>query len=206
MSAIRSKRIGILGGSFNPAHEGHVHISELALNRLDLDEVWWLVSPQNPLKPVVGMAPFEERIQSAKVTTAAEPRIVISDFEKIYGSRRTLTTLRRLKYTHPAHRFVWLMGADNLIQAHRWNQWAAIFKIVPIAVFARPTYSLRALSARAAKVFASDRVKEREANMLADLSPPAWVYLEIPLHPASSTEIRSSTNIEGTEAANGDNA
>lgn len=195
MSAVVSKRIGILGGSFNPAHEGHVHISELALDRLDLDEVWWLVSPQNPLKPVAGMAPFDERLEFAKAVTAAEPKIVISDFEKVYGSRRTLTTLRKLKSNHPAHRFVWLMGADNLIQAHRWNQWADIFKIVPIAVFARPSYSLRALSARAAKVFASDRAKEREAEMLADLKPPAWVYLKIPLHPASSAEIRATSDV-----------
>ena len=206
MSALISKRVGILGGSFNPAHEGHVHVSELALDSLGLDEVWWLVSPQNPLKSTEGMAPFEDRLEQAKSVTAAEPRIVISDFEKIYGSRRTLMTLRKLKRNHPAHRFVWLMGADNLIQAHRWNQWAEIFKIVPIAVFARPTYSLRALSACAAKFFASARVKEREADTLADLMPPAWVYLEIPLHPASSTEIRSSGKAEGTETANGKTA
>jgi nicotinate-nucleotide adenylyltransferase len=199
---LRYKRIGILGGSFNPVHEGHVHISELALDTLGLDEVWWLVSPQNPLKPVEGMAQFEDRLQQAKSMTSADPQIVISDFEKVYGSRRTLTTLRKLKQTHPAHQFVWLMGADNLIQAHRWNQWAAIFKIVPIAIFARPTYSLRALSACAAKVFASARVKERAADTLADLTPPAWVYLEIPLHPASSTEIRSSVKIEGPGAEN----
>ncbi len=196
MSSLISKRVGILGGSFNPAHEGHLHISELALDTLGLDEVWWLVSPQNPLKLAEGMAPFENRLEQAKSVTETEPRIVISDFEKIYGSRRTLMTLRKLKRNHPAHRFVWLMGADNLIQAHRWNQWAKIFKIVPIAVFTRPTYSLRALSACAAKLFASARVKEREADTLADLIPPAWAYLEIPLHPASSTEIRSSTGAD----------
>jgi nicotinate-nucleotide adenylyltransferase len=196
--SIGSKRIGILGGSFNPAHEGHVHISELALERLNLDEVWWLVSPQNPLKSVTGMAPFEDRMKSAKTATSAEPRIIISDFEKVHGSTRTLSSITKLKQTYPKHQFVWLMGADNLIQAHRWHRWTALFNIVPIAIFARPTYSLRALSACAAKNFAGARVREKKARALAEMKPPAWTYLEIPLHPASSTEIRLST-----EAANG---
>jgi nicotinate-nucleotide adenylyltransferase len=191
--SVGSKRIGILGGSFNPAHEGHVHISKLALGHLNLDEVWWLVSPQNPLKSVIGMAPFEDRINSAKSVISAEPRIIISDFEKVYGLTRTLSSLTRLKYTYPKHQFVWLMGADNLIQAHRWHRWTSIFKLVPIAVFARPTYSLRALSACAAKKFSGARVKKIKAGTLSEMKPPAWTYLEIPLHPASSTEIRSST-------------
>lgn len=198
MPFIGSKRIGILGGSFNPAHEGHVHISELALERLNLDEVWWLVSPQNPLKSVTGMAPFEDRMKSAEAATSAEPTIIISDFEKAHGSSRTLSSLTKLKHTYPKHQFVWLMGADNLIQAHRWHRWTSIFNIVPIAIFARPTYSLRALSACAAKIFAGARVKETKAGTLARMKPPAWTYLEIPLHPASSTEIRSFT-----EAADG---
>ncbi len=200
MPSIGSKRIGILGGSFNPAHEGHLHISELALERLILDEIWWLVSPQNPLKSITGMALFEDRMASAKAATSAKPEIIISDFEKVHGSNRTLSSLTKLKYTYPKHQFVWLMGADNLIQAHRWHRWTSIFDIVPIAVFARPTYSLRALSARAAKTFAEARVEEIKAGTLVEMKPPAWTYLEIPLHSASSTEIRSSA-----QAANGKN-
>ena len=115
------RRIGLLGGSFNPAHEGHLHISRQALRRLKLDVVWWVVSPQNPLKPTAGMAPFEERFASAARVAAAEPRIVVSDIERTLGTRFSIDTVESLKATHPDTRFVWVMGADNLLQAPRWT-------------------------------------------------------------------------------------
>ena len=184
------RRIGILGGSFNPAHQGHRHISLQALKRLRLDEVWWLVSPQNPLKPQVGMAPFEARIDSAK-TVADHPRIRVTDVEKGLGTTYTAETLARLVRRFPNHRFVWLMGADNLAQISRWNRWTRIFQTVPVAVFDRPTYSLGALSGRAARRFHRERIKESRAGRLADMRPPAWVFLHTPLNATSATALRA---------------
>ena len=135
-----ARRIGILGGSFNPAHDGHRHISLEALKRLRLDEVWWLVSPQNPLKPQEGMAPFEDRIEKAK-SVADHPRIRVTDIEKGFATTYTAETLARLCRRFPNQRFVWLMGADNLSQISRWNRWTRIFHTVPVAVFDRPSYS-----------------------------------------------------------------
>lgn len=185
-----ARRIGLLGGSFNPAHDGHVHISEMALKRLCLDQVWWLVTPQNPLKPVEGMAPFAERLKAARAFVT-DPRIVVTDYEARAGTRYTIDALERLVGEYRQKRFVWLMGADNLMEAHRWRRWTSIFHTVPIAVFARPTYSLRALSAKAVRRFAGARVAESQASALADMSPPAWVFLNIRLHDASATRIRA---------------
>ncbi|MBT4905881.1 MAG: nicotinate-nicotinamide nucleotide adenylyltransferase, partial [Rhodospirillaceae bacterium] len=130
----RGRRIGLLGGSFNPAHDGHRHISQLALARLGLDEVWWLVSPQNPLKSEAGMAPFESRLESAD-RIACDRRIRVSALEAELGTRYTADTLKALQNRYPAARFVWLMGADNLVQISRWRAWTQIFKTIPIAVF-----------------------------------------------------------------------
>ena len=136
-----------MGGSFNPAHGGHLHLSLLALEQLDLDEVWWLVSPQNPLKPVAGMAPFSVRLDQARRLADGHRRIVVSDLENRLGrSTYTADTLRTLRRRFPLLRFVWLMGADNLVQLRHWQRWREIFRAVPIAVFARPSYSLRALA------------------------------------------------------------
>ena len=118
------QRIGLLGGSFNPAHDGHVHISQCALKRLQLDQVWWLVTPQNPLKPSEGMAPFQERLETAR-SFVSDPRITVSDFEYRIGSRYTIDALDSLFRNYPGVRFVWLMGADNLLEAHRWHRWPA---------------------------------------------------------------------------------
>lgn len=184
------RRIGILGGSFNPAHEGHRHISLQALKRLRLDEVWWLVSPQNPLKSPAGMAPFEKRIESAK-SVADHPRIRVTDIEKDLGTTYTAETLARLVRRFPTLRFVWLMGADNLAQISRWNRWTRIFHTVPVAVLDRPSYSLGALSGRAARRFNRERIKESRAGRLADMRPPAWVFLHTPLNATSATELRA---------------
>ena len=190
-ASLRGRRIGLLGGSFNPAHEGHLHISHQALRRLKLDEIWWVVSPQNPLKPTEGMAPFAERFTSAESVAGADSRILVSDIERKLGTQFTVDTVMNLTQTYPDTRFVWVMGADNLRQAARWRDWRTFFRSVPIAVFARPTYSLRALVSKAARRFARARIRESRAGRLADMRAPAWVYLRIPLSSASATRIRT---------------
>jgi nicotinate-nucleotide adenylyltransferase len=187
----RRRRVGLLGGSFNPAHGGHLHVSLEALKRLDLDEVWWLVSPQNPLKPVRGMAPFAERFAGAERVASAHPRIRVTDLEARLGTRYTADTLLELKRRFPATRFVWLMGADILPQIRRWERWRDVFRTVPIAVFARPTYSIRGLSDLAARRFARRRVPPQAARGLAGMDPPAWVFFPTRLDTRSATEIRS---------------
>ncbi len=185
----RRRRIGLLGGSFNPAHRGHRHISLLALRMLDLDEIWWLVSPQNPLKPVQGMAPFADRLESAR-RVAHHPRIKITDIEARLGSQFTVQTLTALRTRFPRTRFVWLMGADNLRQIPLWESWNRIFALAPIAVFARPAYSLGALGGLAAQRYARNRVEPSRARHLAEMTPPAWVFFATRLDPLSATAIR----------------
>jgi nicotinate (nicotinamide) nucleotide adenylyltransferase/ribosome silencing factor RsfS/YbeB/iojap len=180
-----------LGGSFNPAHGGHLHLSLLALRHLDLDAVWWLVSPQNPLKPVAGMAPFALRLEQARRVAARYRAIVVSDLESRLKSRYTADTLAALRRRFPRLRFVWLMGSDNLFQLRRWERWTEIFRTVPIAVFDRAAYSLRALAELPARRFAGRRLPPAAARRLADAPPPAWVFFHSPLHPASATRIRA---------------
>lgn len=181
-----------MGGSFNPAHGGHLHLSLLALKYLDLDEIWWLVSPQNPLKPIRGMEPFSDRLEGARRHAALHPRIVVSDLESRLGrSRYTADTLKALTRRFPGLRFIWLMGADNLVQIPSWDRWVEIFRTAPIAVFDRPSYSLKALSGLAAKRFARNRVPVSEARRLAQMRPPAWVFFHTPLDTRSATKIRS---------------
>ena len=186
-----NRRIGLLGGSFNPAHAGHRYISMEALRRLDLDEVWWLVSPQNPLKPEAGMAPFNQRLAHA-ASVARHPRIRVSAIEAEMGTRYTADTLALLVRRFPAARFVWLMGADNLMQIPKWRDWSKIFKTVPIAVFARDSYDSGALSEIAAHRFRANRLPAHAAKVLADAAPPAWVYLRIRPHPAAATNLRQA--------------
>ncbi|MBH62490.1 MAG: nicotinic acid mononucleotide adenylyltransferase [Alphaproteobacteria bacterium] len=188
----RGPRVGLLGGSFNPAHLGHRHISLLALKRLHLDQIWWLVSPQNPLKPVAGMAPYADRLASAR-KIAGDRRIHISEAEADLGTRYTVDTLRGLRQRHPHNRFVWIMGADNLIQITKWHQWIEIFETVPVAVFDRPTYSFQALASTAAKRYARCRLKEHEGGTLADRAPPAWIFLWGSNDPTSATALRATS-------------
>jgi len=189
-NAHAGRRIGLLGGSFNPAHNGHLHISQLALDTLALDEVWWLVSPQNPLKSEDGMAPLDERLAQAR-DMASGTAILVTDIEREMGTRYSALTVQALKLKFPAVRFVWLMGADNMLQVHRWRVWTQLFNTVPVAVFARPTYSLRVANAKAARRFARHQMKSRRAAELADQNPPAWVYIRDRLDPTSATEIRN---------------
>ena len=187
----RRRRIGLLGGSFNPAHGGHRQLSLEALKRLRLDEVWWLVSPQNPLKPTAGMAPLSERLAEAR-RVAAHPRIRVSDVETRLGTRYTADTLARLVQVRRDAAFVWLMGADNLMQISRWKDWRRIFATVPIAVFDRPSYSLASLRAPAAQRFARARRGTASARRLAVAAPPAWIFVPMRLNPTSATAIRAA--------------
>ncbi len=183
------RAVGLLGGSFNPAHEGHRYISLEAIKRLGLNEVWWLVSPQNPLKPRAGMAPFAERLERAEAV-ARHPRLRVSDLEARLGTTYTAETLGRLA-AMPGQRFLWLIGADNLLQLPRWQHWERIFALAPIAVFDRAPYSQMAVSSRAGQRFAAARVAETAAHSLKDKATPAWTYIHLPPHPASSTAIRA---------------
>ena len=193
-----AQRIGILGGSFNPAHRGHLDISLKALRQLGLDQVWWLVSPQNPLKPADGMAPFAERLAAAR-RLARNPRIRVTDLEQRLGSRYTAESLKLLRRRFPETRFVWLMGADNLAQIAQWRDWQQIFHLVPIAVFARPSYCFKALAAKAARRFARYKLKEGAGRRLATSEPPAWMFVHGRLNPISATEIRRRRS--GTRSA-----
>ena len=181
-----------MGGSFNPAHGGHLHLSLLALRRLALDEVWWLVSLQNPLKPVAGMAPFTARLDQARQVAAEQGRIVVSDLESRLGrSRYTADTLKALRRRFPRWRFVWLMGADNLVQLRCWERWNEIFRTVPIAVFDRPSHSLKALTGLPARRYARQRVAISASRRLAEMKLPAWIFFHTRLDMTSATRIRS---------------
>ena len=178
-----------MGGSFNPAHEGHRHVSIEALKRLKLDEVWWLVAEQNPLKPVKGMAPFAARLRDASAF-AHHPRIRVLDIENRLGTHYTIDTLEALGAVFPRTRFVWLMGADNLAQIRHWKQWREIYALVPIAVLARPGYCRAALAELAANRFAHARLDASAAGGLARMKPPAWVFLWAKYDSSSATELR----------------
>ncbi len=188
-SATLGRRVGVLGGSFNPAHAGHVRISLLALSRLGLDELWWLVSPHNPLKEKDDLADFAVRFATAK-QWARHPRLYVSDLEYHSGSSFTADTLTMMRQRYPRARFVWIMGADNLVQIPHWRGWNHIFQSVPIAVFDRPAYSLAALCGQAAIRYRRWRLPTRQAGVLATMKPPAWVFLHDWLHPASASSIR----------------
>lgn len=185
-------RVGLLGGSFNPAHDGHRHISLEAHKRLRLDEVWWLVSPQNPLKGVDDMAPMGTRISEAR-QVARSAQIQVTDIEARLGTRYTVDTVAALKNRFADTKFVWLMGADNLLQMPKWRDWETLIRSVPIAVFTRSSYSRKALAGVAAQRFAEFRLPERAATELVDHTPPVWVFLHISPHPASATRIRQKS-------------
>jgi nicotinate-nucleotide adenylyltransferase len=185
-------KIGLLGGSFNPAHDGHRHISLLALKQLRLDQVWWLVSPQNPLKPRAGMAPLGERLAGAQAM-ASHPRIHASDLERRLGTQYTVDTMAAIHNRWPEHGFVWLMGADNLVQLPRWRRWRQIMESMPMAIFNRDRAGYRALAGAAAARYGRYRV-QRPAD-LANHGAPAWCFLFSRLHTASSTAIRANANV-----------
>jgi nicotinate-nucleotide adenylyltransferase len=191
-------RIGLLGGSFNPPHEGHALITRLALRRLRLDRIWWLVTPGNPLKSLTGLAALKARVEAARGLDVG-PKVVVSDIEAQIESRFTYDTLRWLKRRAPRVHFVWIMGADNLRQFHRWRHWRAIADLVPIVVVDRPGSTLSATSGRAGAALARWRVPEREATRFAAMRPPALLFLHGRRSKLSSTALRRT----GGEAEDG---
>jgi nicotinate-nucleotide adenylyltransferase len=182
-------RVGLFGGSFNPAHEGHAHVAETALERLKLDRVIWLVSPQNPLKPSHETADLAQRMEGARAY-ARGPAMIVSDAESRLGSQYTIDIIRALKARFPGVHFVWIMGADSLATFHRWRGWTQIMREIPVAVVSRPWIALRSRFSPAARRFARFRRPSASAAGLPLARPPAWVFLRGPLNFQSSTTLR----------------
>lgn len=181
--------IGLLGGSFDPAHRGHAHLTREALKRFGLDRVWWLVSPGNPLKRD-GPAPMARRIAVAQ-RAMQHPKVAISDIETRLGTRYTAETLTALKLYYPGVRFVWLMGADNLASFHRWEKWRRIMQTVPIGVIARPGDRVSAHTSRAALTFRFAKLRGRDSAILPRCDPPCWCFVNVPMVNLSSSAIRA---------------
>jgi nicotinate-nucleotide adenylyltransferase len=186
------QRIGLLGGSFNPPHAAHRLITHTALRRLQLDAVWWVVTPGNPLKSHDELAPLSERLQLCRAMAGADPRIKITSFESDLSSAYTAATLVFLTRRFPAVRFVWLMGADNLATFHKWQEWEGIAGSMPIAVVDRPHWRLKSMASQAAERFRDAYVPESMARKLPLLAAPAWTFLTGPLSELSSTAIRAA--------------
>jgi nicotinate-nucleotide adenylyltransferase len=198
--AAPGQAIGLLGGSFNPPHIAHRLISEAALKRLGLDKVWWVVSPGNPLKKRTPPAPLAERMRLCRAA-ATNPHIVVTGFEADLPSPYAVSTLAFLRARSPLVHFVWIMGADNLVQFDRWERWREIFTMVPVAVVDRPGWRMKALASKAARAFAKNRLPETDAALLAHTPPPAWTFLTGPLSHASSTAIRNKAKAQPAPVA-----
>lgn len=183
------RRIGLLGGSFNPAHRGHRHISLAARERLGLDEIWWLVSPQNPLKSETDMAPLAARLAAATAMARRSP-IRAMTLESELGTRYSIDTARAVRRRFPRHRFIWMMGSDNLAQLHRWRDWRGLARTLPIAVLARPSYLRAARRARAMGWLKRFEHDEAYAKTWSDWTLPAITLLTLPLDTTSATHIR----------------
>ncbi|MEP4052303.1 MAG: nicotinate-nucleotide adenylyltransferase [Litorimonas sp.] len=183
------RSVGLFGGSFNPAHGGHLHVARAGLRQLQLDEIWWLVSPQNPLKPE---QPSWESRAATVSNLPLPPNMRISDVELRYNTQYTVDLLTTLKERQRNTNFVFMMGADNLLQLPQWRSWQTIMETVPIAVIARPGSSVRARLGQAARQFNYARIRENQAHTLKDSTAPAWTYLTLPLDKRSSSAIRAS--------------
>lgn len=188
---LTGQRVGVMGGSFNPPHGGHALISRTALRRLRLDQLWWVVTPGNPLKAHDGLPDIALRMAECR-TLARNPKMKITGFEQTLGTAYTAATLAFLKRRYPGVRFVWIMGADNLAGFHRWQSWRTIARMMPIAVVDRPGWRLKALASPAAQALARFYVPEARAGLLPQMRAPAWSLLTGPLSPLSSTELRQA--------------
>lgn len=182
--------IGLLGGSFDPAHEGHVHITKAALKRFGLDRIWWLVSPGNPLKQN-GPAPIAWRLAHAR-KLMQHPKVDVTDIELRLGTHYTAQTIAALQREYPDARFVWLMGADNLTQFHRWKDWQRIMEAVPVGVLARPNDRISARLSRAATVYRRYMLRGNASQGLGQAEAPAWCFVNLPMSSQSSSAIRGS--------------
>lgn len=183
------RAVGLFGGSFNPAHGGHLHVARAGLRQLQLDEIWWLVSPQNPLKPE--QPSWESRAETVR-NLPLPPRMSVSDVELRYGTQYTIDLLKALNDRERDTQFVFMMGADNLLQLPKWRAWQEIFETIPIAVIARPGSPIRARLGQAARQYNQARIPEEQAHRLKDVGAPAWTYLTLPLDKRSSSAIRAS--------------
>jgi len=188
---VDGQRIGLFGGSFNPPHRGHLAVSVSALRRIKLDWIWWLVSPQNPLKDPNEISDFAERLAAARALVT-HPRILVSDLEQRLGTRTTAEMLDAIEPILRRGRFVWIMGADSFAGLDRWNDWRDIPARLPLAVLDRPGFAQAALTSPAARTLARWRLHETDAACLPFLPPPAWVFLRQRHRPESSTAIRRS--------------
>ncbi|WP_424832464.1 nicotinate-nucleotide adenylyltransferase [Ruegeria sp.] len=181
--------IGLFGGSFDPPHKGHVHVTLEAMKAFGLDRVWWLVSPGNPLK-AHGPAPLSRRLRAAQAVMQ-HPRVDVTDIEALAGTRATADTLAALRRLYPQVKFVWLMGADNLAQFHKWQDWRLIMDSVPVGVVARPGDRISARMSPAARVYAKYRIDGQARHLLGQAAAPAWCFVNVPMVDVSSTEIRT---------------
>ncbi|MCA0871901.1 nicotinate-nucleotide adenylyltransferase [Seohaeicola saemankumensis] len=189
------QRIGLLGGSFDPPHAGHAHITREALKRFGLDRVWWLVSPGNPLKEH-GPAPLRERMRAARAMMR-HPRVDVTDIEARVGTRVTADTIAALHRRYPGVRFVWLMGADNLAQFHLWKNWRSIADVVPMGVLARPGDRISARMSPAARLYAPHRIGAQDSHRLGRARAPAWCFVNVPMVELSSSQIRATGGWSG---------
>ncbi|WP_437342522.1 nicotinate-nucleotide adenylyltransferase [Ruegeria arenilitoris] len=181
--------VGLFGGSFDPPHQGHVHVTLEAMKAFGLDRVWWLVSPGNPLKSR-GPAPIDQRVEAAR-SIMRHPKVEVTDIEDLTGTRATADTLAALRRLYPQVRFVWLMGADNLAQFHKWKDWRLIMDTVPVGVVARPGDRISARMSPAARVYAKYRIDGTARHLLGRADAPAWCFVNVPMVDVSSTQIRS---------------
>jgi nicotinate-nucleotide adenylyltransferase len=184
------QKIGLFGGSFNPAHNGHLKVALFALKKLQLDWVWWLVSPQNPLKDTKQTGEYSERLHFTTLI-AKHPQFIVTDIEHQIHARTTAQTLAAMQLALKQAHFVWIMGADSFRDLDRWKKWTYIVETLPLAVLARPGYSVRALGSQAANRFGKFRVPNEHAGLVAKRKAPAWVFISMPLRKESSTAIRS---------------
>tara|TARA_Y100000590_G_scaffold364139_1_gene422238 strand:- start:1778 stop:2407 length:630 start_codon:yes stop_codon:yes gene_type:complete len=192
--ATNNQKIGILGGSFNPAHDGHIEISNHAIKKFDLDFIWWVISPKNPLKTYDRLYDFNERLDKAK-SIVHNNKIIVTEIEQKIGSQYTIGTINYLTKKHPNTKFIWIMGADNAKDFHLWKKWESILGMLPIAIIDRPRSSLDVTSSLFAIKHKKYRIDEADSQMVFKIKKPSWVYLHNKLNDSSSTKIRSNDKI-----------
>ena len=184
----RRQNIGLIGGSFDPPHEGHMHVAKWALRSLPLDKLWWVVSKRNPLKKQ-STTDFKNRIKNTQ-KLVKQPKMLVTDLEAVFDTEFTVDFLSKVKSEYPKGNFIWIMGADGLNNFHKWKHWEKIFEMIPIAIFARPNYS-DFLTTVAGKKYSKNLLPENRSNQLMQCKAPAWAFFDIPLKNISSTEIRN---------------